>query len=405
MTWSPDQETAMKRIGDWLKNGGKRFSLGGYAGTGKTTLAKHIAENVDGEVAFCAFTGKAANVLRSKGCPGATTIHKLIYDPKGDSEGAAIANLQDALMLETQKPDKDEKRVAELQVELSKLKKDNDAMFSRKEASDISTAKLVIVDESSMVDRRIGNDLEFFGVPVLYLGDPGQLQPVKGKAHLVDGDYDYVLEQIHRQAEGSPIIQLASQIRQGKSFKFGSYGDNDEVLIAKKSEWDIDRVDGADQIITGTNASRARLNRVMRKHRDFKYVLPSVGDKLICRQNDHDAGYLNGAVGVARGDADLKASGLMFLDIEYEGSFRPRVICDPGMFEENYPAGRIHTGRGAGVQRFDYGYCITGHKSQGSQWNHVVIADDKMRAFDKEARRRWMYTVFTRAEERLTYYV
>lgn len=80
MQWSPDQDRALREIDAWLKRGdAPRFSLGGYAGTGKTTLAKHIAANHGGEVRFAAFTGKAASVLRAKGCAGATTIHKLIY--------------------------------------------------------------------------------------------------------------------------------------------------------------------------------------------------------------------------------------------------------------------------------------------------------------------------------------
>ena len=55
------------------------FRLFGYAGVGKTTLARHVAQGARGEAAFAAFTGKAALVMRSKGCAGATTIHALIY--------------------------------------------------------------------------------------------------------------------------------------------------------------------------------------------------------------------------------------------------------------------------------------------------------------------------------------
>src|ERR671923_2433384 len=90
--FTPHQDTALKAVADWLKakpgrNGTPQvFRLFGYAGTGKTTLARHIAEGVDGKVLFAAFTGKAACVMRSKGCPNATTIHSLIYKPRDTDE-------------------------------------------------------------------------------------------------------------------------------------------------------------------------------------------------------------------------------------------------------------------------------------------------------------------------------
>src|ERR1041385_1883895 len=84
-TFSPQQDAALKAVAEWLKAKPGRgqtplvFRLFGYAGTGKTTLARHIAEGVDGKVLCAAFTGKAALVMRSKGCEGASTIHSLIY--------------------------------------------------------------------------------------------------------------------------------------------------------------------------------------------------------------------------------------------------------------------------------------------------------------------------------------
>src|SRR3954466_2663054 len=84
-TFTPHQDAALKAVGDWLKAKPGRngtppvFRLFGFAGTGKTTLARHIANGVDGEVKFAAFTGKAALVMRNKGCDDASTIHSLIY--------------------------------------------------------------------------------------------------------------------------------------------------------------------------------------------------------------------------------------------------------------------------------------------------------------------------------------
>ena len=70
--WSPDQTRALDQVGRWLNGrGGKDqvFRLFGFAGTGKTTLARHVAEGVEGDVLFAAYTGKAALVMRSRKPP------------------------------------------------------------------------------------------------------------------------------------------------------------------------------------------------------------------------------------------------------------------------------------------------------------------------------------------------
>ena len=49
---------------------------------------------------------------------------------------------------------------------------------------------------------------------------------------------------------------------------------------------------------------------------------------------------------------------------------------------------------------FDYGYVLTVHKSQGSQWDDVVLFDESF-AF-QDSRARWLYTGITRAAKRLS---
>ncbi|ARB06143.1 Dda-like helicase [Dinoroseobacter phage vB_DshS-R5C] len=402
MDWSDDQKTALTRIDQWLKQSDSpRFSLGGYAGTGKTTLAKHIAESHGGDVRFAAFTGKAASVLRAKGCPGATTIHKLIYQPKGDTNASQIDELRQLIENESAKPEPDRANIATWKHDLERLEAESNAMFERKAEAEIAEADLVIIDESSMVDRRMGSDLESYGVPILYLGDPGQLPPVKGKAHLRPGEYDYVLEQIHRQAADSPIIWLANQVRNGHEIQFGTF--DGLVRCLPKSSWDMDLVVNADQVLTGTNVSRHRITRSMRKHIGFEQLYPLANDKLVIRKNDHEKAILNGVTCRAVREGFLR-NGILRLDIEYDGRVLADQLCCPGYFQENYGERTVWK-KGDGITHVDYGYCITGHKSQGSQWRHVVVADDRMRAQDREQRKRWLYTVITRAEEELTYYV
>src|SRR5450432_2974296 len=187
MIWTPQQEAALKSVAGWLQRGEPQlFRLFGYAGTGKTTLAKHIAADVDGGVAFAAFTGKAALVMRSKGCGDARTIHSLIYRARES---------------DTQEPS-----------------------FVLNEDSAVTKSSLVIVDECSMVDAELGRDLLSFGKPVLVLGDPAQLPPVKGGGFFTEIEPDIMLTQIHRQAQDDPIIRLSAEVRNGVKLAYGQYG-------------------------------------------------------------------------------------------------------------------------------------------------------------------------------------
>jgi exodeoxyribonuclease-5 len=151
MEFSPQQDEALKAVSKWLREGQTPiFRLFGFAGTGKTTLARHFAEHVDGDVLFAAFTGKAAQVLRSRGASNANTIHSLIYRPRGEEE------VEDETTGKTSVT----------------------PMFSVNRQSPVGNAALIVIDECSMVDEELGKDLLSFGTPVLVLGDPGQLPPI-----------------------------------------------------------------------------------------------------------------------------------------------------------------------------------------------------------------------------------
>ena len=186
--WSPEQGAALDQVGRWLKRGdAPLFRLFGYAGVGKTTLARHVAEHASGKAAFAAYTGKAALVLRSRGCAGATTIHSLIYNAGEGKDGAPTFTLN----------------------------KDGPA----------SRASLIVIDECSMVDEELGRDLLSFGKPILVLGDPAQLPPVKGGGFFTEAEPDVMLTHIHRQAADNAIIQLSQTIRDGGEIGYGDYGD------------------------------------------------------------------------------------------------------------------------------------------------------------------------------------
>ncbi len=372
MQFSPQQDRALVEVDRWLKAGERQiFRLFGYAGTGKTTLARHLAEGVDGEVLFAAFTGKAAQVLRSRGAKKASTIHSLIYRPKGED------------VVEDEETGKTEVL----------------PMFSLNRQSPLAQAALIVIDECSMVDEELGRDLLSFGVPVLVLGDPGQLPPVSGAGFFTEHEPDILLEDIHRQALDNPIIELARQARMGNQVMIGDYGDTAKVISkgAVSSELVLD----ADQVLVGTNRTRRRYNERLRQLKGFDGPLPAAGDKLVCLRNDNTKGLLNGSLWqVTSAARSVKPAMNVLIRAEDEGIERisAKVKLLKAAFEE--PEREIPWQIRRRHDDFDYGYALTVHKAQGSQWDEVVLFDESY-AF-REHRDRWLYTAITRAAERLT---
>ena len=372
MEFSPQQDRALIEVDRWLKAGDRQvFRLFGYAGTGKTTLARHFAEGVDGKVFFAAFTGKAAQVLRSRGASDASTIHSLIYRPRGEE------TVEDE---ETGK-------------------KEILPMFSLNRQSPLKDASLIIIDECSMVDEELGRDLLSFGIPVLVLGDPGQLPPISGGGFFTEHEPDILLEEIHRQALDNPIVELARHVREGGQVMIGDYGESAKVI--SKHEVTPEMVLDADQVLVGTNRTRRRYNQRLRELKGFSGPLPAAGDKLVCLRNDPAKGLLNGSLWVVTSAArTVKPTMNILIRSEDEGTDRisAKVKLLKSVFEE--PEKEVPWQIKRRHDDFDYGYALTVHKAQGSQWNEVVLFDESY-AF-RENRERWLYTAVTRAVEKLT---
>ena len=372
MKFSPQQDQALVEVNRWLKAGERQiYRLFGYAGTGKTTLARHLAEGVDGDVLFAAFTGKAAQVLRSKGASKASTIHSLIYRPRGEET--------------VEDEDTGKKEVL--------------PMFSLNRQSPVAKASLIIIDECSMVDEELGHDLLSFGTQVLVLGDPGQLPPVSGGGFFTEHEPDILLEEIHRQALDNPIVELARQVREGGQVMIGDYGSQAKVI--SKSEVTADLVLDTDQVLVGTNRTRRRYNERLRELKGFDGPLPAAGDKLVCLRNDPTKGLLNGSLWqVTSAARTVKPAMNVLIRAEDEGVERhsAKVKLYKGAFEE--PDKEVPWQIKRRHDDFDYGYALTVHKAQGSQWDDVVLFDESY-AF-REHRERWLYTAITRAAENLT---
>jgi exodeoxyribonuclease V len=361
MNWSSEQDSALKAAAAWLKEpaGPQVFRLFGYAGTGKTTLARKLAEDVAGEVAFGAYTGKAAMVLRSKGCRNATTIHSLIYRTR-DAE-------------------------------------DESPTFVLNGESAAAKADLIIIDECSMVDEDLGRDLLSFGTKVLVLGDPAQIPPVKGGGFFTNAEPDALLQQIHRQAADNPIVALSLKIREGGTLECGQYG---ESRVIRRNQLGATAVLQSDQLLVGTNKSRRESNRRIRELLGHDETMPAAGEKLVCLRNDKKKGLMNGGTWLVEKVHPMRGSKhRMSVVPEDESRKKPvRISVLPAFFEGSEDTLPYAIRRES--DEFDFGYALTVHKAQGSQWDSVVVLDESY-AF-REHRNRWLYTAVTRAAQRVT---
>lgn len=372
MNLSPQQQEAFDKIMAWHKGDDQRFVLAGYAGAGKTTLARQIADELGmDKTIFCAYTGKAANVLREKGCKKSSTIHGAIYKLDGDEdecpkcEGTGTGCLRcngDGVI-------KGQPR------------------FMLDQDSDIRHAKLVIVDEYSMLPADIRADLESFGSKILYLGDPFQLPPVKGECDLHP---DFFIEEIHRQALESPIIRFATDVRQGKRL---SFCDLPEFRYASRRDIPSEVYDQADQIIVGLNDTRTKWNNRFREKLGFEGHLPRKGDKIICTKNNREEGLFNGMIGYATRDAEEIDDEEILISFDdkrnlatWDGNFRGVEGMPPRDKSK--------------LNRFDFAYAITCHKSQGSEFDHVLIYNQPIGKGIERAR--WLYTAITRGKNKVT---
>ena len=402
MQWNKQQDAALKAVGAWIKdpNSQQVFKLFGYAGTGKTTLAKHFAKHVRGRVLFAAYTGKAAHVLKTKGCHNARTIHSLIYLTSEKSK-KVLKELETQLAeIMTEKGRKefpDEKafrRAAknlESKIELEK-RNVNQPRFTLDPNSEVKDATLLIIDECSMVGGRMGEDLLSFGVKILVLGDPFQLPPVGDGGFFTNGEPDVMLTDVMRQAQDNPVLYLATMIRENHKLDLGDYGESKVVNRKLPAE----QVLQFDQMLVGKNATRTSANKRFRELKQFQDDLPVVGDKLVCLKNNHDLGLLNGSlweVRSAHANLDIERT---ILDIAPEdgGLGLGDVVVATHHFEGKKlpPYWELD-----GAEQFDYGYCLTTHKAQGSQWNSVLVYDEG--GIFRNDRWRWLYTAVTRAAE------
>lgn len=377
------------------------FVVGGYAGTGKTTVLAHLREKImevfpNLSIAFVTFTGKASSVLQSKldayGVNTANdfigTIHSLIYKP--------ITRWDRQLKCYV--------------VCGWELKKEDEELWQ----------DLIIIDEGSMVSQQIWSDLLKMNRPIVVMGDHGQLPPV-GDSFSLMKDPQYTLTQIHRQALNSPIIQLSQFVRQNGYIPPNRKFSNEVFKLSWshpkcKHIWNnLVKFDENLIVLCAFNTTRAQLNTMIREKLEYphKTMIPAPGERVVCLQNDRARGIMNGQIGT-----------LLWLMPENYDLYRMTIQVDefPDPVEctvakkcfgqvtytqyDNSKFGKKQydyaCDKNIGpIDYFDFGYAMSVHKSQGSEWDRVIVFEQRTKHWDDDYYARWLYTAITRARHKL----
>ena len=386
MVLTNKQQEGLRIAIERYKAGDKYTCISGYAGSGKTTLVQFIIEALEvdfNEVAYAAFTGKAAEVLRQKGCPNATTAHRLLYKARPTPNGRFVFMPRDVLEY-----------------------------------------KVVVIDEVSMLSAELWNLLMSHNCYVIACGDPMQLPPIdkEGACTVLDKPHVF-LDEIMRQAQESEIIRLSMNVREGRSIQ---YHVGTEVCVLSPNQAQPGMLLWADQILTATNACRHELNSLARSALGRTANL-EVGDKVICCRNCWDItdttgenALVNGTIGQITSfsevnfrypDPSLPLVNLYKSNIAtgFGGTFTNVPIDKKAIIDETKTLTpqqefKFYKNKRLSMYQppieFNYGYAITTHRAQGSQWNKVLVREESW-PNSKMEHRRWLYTGVTRAAEKL----
>ena len=425
MQLTPMQEAATKQFAEWFALVAQTthdiapfYVQQGFAGTGKSTALPFFIEAAGlkpEDVGFFAPTGKAAKVmtkkLRSQGfATDAMTVHKAIYRPKGLQYQAIETKIAETTRMLREggaDPHELQRSLKILQRDLDRAYDSTAPAFQLNPDAPLKKLKLVVVDEASMVGERMADDILFFGVPVLAIGDPGQLQPVGDNPGFFIRPPDNIFTEIHRQALDNPIIWYSKEIREGRDPGYGSHGGG-VLRIVTPAQDDVSFDQSRDvQIIVGTNGKRHRMTRRLRKEAGLDARAPADGEMMICVKNSQKhPGLVNGTMLMVTKDGDnLRAGNIVTTShVKDEDGFDYELRCIQGILEETYLGAKTWTASKQAVRhamedksnhQIDWAYCITAHKSQGSQWNEVCVHDES--GVFRDQSRQWLYTAVTRA--------
>lgn len=391
------QLEGLKTIIDRYKKKERYTVIAGYAGTGKTTLVKYAIQalglNPHKDVGYAAPTGRAALVMQNMGNENATTIHRLLFDWFPRSNGKFYRKRKDWLPY-----------------------------------------KVAVVDEVSMINQEFIDDLlRHKETYCIFLGDPFQLPSIdKDANHLLDEPHVFLTE-IMRQGKDNDIPDMTIGIREGRGLP-DTDGKNYKILTADQA---VDGLFGwADQVICATNATRHELNKVISAYHGFTPGTIEEGQKVICLRNYWDLisidgqPLVNGTIGtienireenvpiakrfgapvesVPHVIANLAVDDDYFMNLHFD---KNELLTGVPTIEDGWLRGTIdkwYSGEYAMAHGLknpiplsgELGWAITCHKAQGSQYNKVLVYEEKF-PFNKTEHSRWVYTAATRPTDKL----
>ena len=373
-------------------------TVGGYAGTGKTTLLSELRKEIFStfgkfiSVAFMSFTGKASSVMSKKlyengavfGDDYIGTIHGLIYKAKTKWDPVLKTHV----------------------IVGWDLKEKNEVYHN-----------LFIIDEASMISKKIWRDLLKFENPIIAVGDHGQLPPVSndvGYFNLMQYP-EYKLTKIHRQALDSPIIWLSKFIRENKYIPFNKVFAPGAFKLSWnqdkcKDAWNSINFDMSTMVLCGFNTTRANLNDKIRKKLKYRKILPYPGEPIICLRNNHKIGLMNGQIGKVVWMMPVRGS-MYRVTLDIEGDMLESMLhlstfgqVQYTMFDKSKEIKKSQEfalKHDFNLDFFDYGYVTSVHKAQGSEWNRVVLIEQRSKHWDDDYWARWLYTGVTRAIDKI----
>ncbi len=408
----PEQKQAFDLAYQHIIRGEPITKIGGLAGTGKTTLlveiVKYLTEVLKLRVAVAAFTGKAASrinvkMIAQKVRPAyCGTIHGLMYKYVPGKKGSYT--------------------------------------FIRVAKSDM-LYDIIIIDEASMVPYLIDKDIKTYNIPLLYMGDYGQLGPIQAPRYnyfrALD-NLDFSLTSIHRQALDSNIIKLAHDVRAGIALPAALKEDDVRIMalrssagkaILRKAITKYAVQVGSFKILCGLNRTRVTYNKYFKLEKykrleDYNFKDPEVGDLVICLKNNQSIGIMNGQEGIIKGVVSLDDE-FYFLKLRMDGRETESIYClapkqsfncqTPSALEipkltkagikarlKRYAA----TVKFPDIERvdlFDYADALSVHKAQGSEWDNIILIAERTKYQTDEEYMRWIYTGITRAAKKLVF--
>ena len=391
MIFNKGQERIINEALDHIKNSSEQtYQFSGKAGTGKSVVLNEIIRRSGlrrDQVAPMSYIGTATCVMRLKGLLNARTEHSWLYDPV----------LEDIV-------DDDGRKVYDTYYG-STLKELSFIPVGKERFENI---KLIIVDEAGSTPMSVRKDIDNLGIKVIACGDLNQLPPVvENPGYLYTGKVSY-LDEVMRQKQDDPILYLADRAIKGLPIQKGFYGN---VLVISKSELTNDMISASNIIIAGKNSTREFINNRVR--RDILHInsdLPVMGEKLVCRKNNWNLSIggislTNGLIGQVVNAPDVGS----FKNDVFEIDFKPDLInsafrnveCDYRyLMADQQERTYIKQNRFNKSNKFEYGYCITTHCSQGCEYPFGIYMEEFL---GKDIQANLNYTGITRFSKGLIY--